>query len=269
VASRLARAAATLLGGELAEATTLPGGDLSEIVRIRLTDDRIAVAKGGPAPRVEAAMLAAIGASGAPAPTVLAVSDDVLVLEALAESETVGNAWGDLGAVLATLHAVTGAGYGWPDDYAFGEVPIVNARTEDWPTFWSQYRLLAHVPDVSPILARRIESLAASLSGRLPARPRAALLHGDRWGGNVLVADGRISGLIDPACYHGHVEVDIAMLSLFGHPSPAFYACYGELEPGHAERLAIYQLWPALVHRRLFGRSYEPLVARLLAAAGA
>ena len=53
------------------------------------------------------------------------------------------------------------------------------------------------------------------LSG--PAEPPARL-HGDLWSGNVLTgADGR-PGLIDPAAYGGHREVDLAMLSLFGAP---------------------------------------------------
>ena len=31
----------------------------------------------------------------------------------------------------------------------------------------------------------------------------------------------------------------------------------------HDERTAIYRLWPALVHMRLFGASYLPMVERL------
>jgi fructosamine-3-kinase len=40
------------------------------------------------------------------------------------------------------------------------------------------------------------------------------------------------------------------------------------LEPGHDERTAIYRLWPALVHMRLFGAGYQPMVERLLQATG-
>jgi fructosamine-3-kinase len=118
-------------------------------------------------------------------------------------------------------------------------------------------------------LARRVEKLATALPGLLQASPAPALLHGDLWSGNVLAADARVSALIDPACYYGHGEVDLAMLQLFVHPGAAFFETYGALEPGHGERIAIYQLWPALVHLRLFGKQYLPLAERLLSAAGA
>ncbi|MBK5958736.1 aminoglycoside phosphotransferase [Rhodoplanes elegans] len=267
--SALAFTGAALLGGRLVVAHSLGGGDLSEIVRITLEDGRTAIVKSGPAPPTEAAMLRAIAAAGATAPAVLAVSDAALVIEVLPAAGSVDAAWGDLGRVLARLHATTARHYGWPVDYAFGPVAIVSAFADDWPTFWGERRLLVNVPHIPGALARRIETLAVDLRNRLPARPPAALLHGDLWTGNVLVDGDRITGLIDPACYHGHGEVDIAMLSLFGRPSPAFFDAYGPLAPGHAERLAIYSLWPALVHLRLFGAGYRSMVERFLDAAGA
>ena len=115
----------------------------------------------------------------------------------------------------------------------------------------------------------RLERLAGDLGNRLPARPRPALLHGDLWSGNVLTSAGQVSGLIDPACYFGHAEADLAMLTLFWQPGEAFFAAYGPLEPGFLERRPIYQLWPALVHHSLFGTGYVPLLERLLDAAGA
>ena len=54
------------------------------------------------------------------------------------------------------------------------------------------------------------------------------------------------------------------MLKLFDRPTNAFYENYGSLEVGADLRLPIYQLWPALVHLRLFGSAYRSLVERLL-----
>ena len=70
--------------------------------------------------------------------------------------------------------------------------------------------------------------------------------------------DGR-AWLIDPAAYGGHREVDLAMLRLFGSPGRRFLAAYEErypLAPGHEERVALYQLFPLLVHAALFGGGY-------------
>ena len=54
------------------------------------------------------------------------------------------------------------------------------------------------------------------------------------------------------------------MLKLFGEPPAEFWEAYGALEPGWEARLPVYQLFPALVHLRLFGPAYAPLVERLL-----
>lgn len=265
----MASAAAALLGIAVAKVRPLAGGDLSEVLLLTLTDGREAVVKGGPAPPVEAAMLRAIADAGVPAPRVLAADARVLVMQRLPGRSGAGGACADLGRVLARLHAHTGAHYGWPQDYAFGDVAIVNAPADDWPGFWAQRRLLVHVERVAPALARRLERLAATLDTRLPAHPPASLLHGDLWNGNLMHEGTRISGLIDPACYHGHGEVDLAMLALFGGAGADAEVTYGALSPGHAERRSIYQLWPALVHLRLFGAAYRSLVERLLSDAGA
>jgi len=267
--NRLAVIGAALIGGELRRVEAIHGGDLSEVLRITFADGRAAFVKNGPAPQTEALMLRAIAASGAPAPAVLAVSNEALVMEVLPAGGSLSKAWASLGLALARLHATAGTGYGWPMDYAFGWVAIENGWTEDWPRFWAERRLAAHLAHLPSDLARRVEALAADLPNRLPERPTPALLHGDLWGGNILAVGGRVSGLIDPACYHGHAEVDLAMLGLFDQPDAAFHEAYGALEPGHDERSAIYRLWPALVHLRLFGESYRPMVERLLRATGA
>lgn len=260
----LAEWGARLLGGTLVRSRSLSGGDLSEIVVITLTDGRTAVVKSGPAPRIEAGMLSALAAAGAPAPQVLAVGDDVLALEYLPDRQNGNEA--DLGQVLKCLHAVCEARYGWAYDYAFGTVVIENAWTDDWCVFWGARRLLSCAPHVPVDLARRLERLAAHLDDFIPRRPRASLLHGDLWGGNVLWDGAQVCGLIDPASYYGDGEVDLAMLNLFGRTGPAFQAAYGPLPTGWQARRAVYQLWPALVHLRLFGAGYRGLVEGLLSA---
>ena len=95
----------------------------------------------------------------------------------------------------------------------------------------------------------------AELAG--PAEP-AARLHGDLWGGNVLWSGGR-PYVIDPVAYGGHREVDLAQQRRFGSPRPGVQAAYESVAPlaaGHEERIALYQLFPLLVHAVLFGGGY-------------
>ncbi|WP_337588228.1 fructosamine kinase family protein [Thioclava atlantica] len=270
----LVQDAAVLLGESVIRAQVLAGGDLSPVVSLSLTDGREVVAKGGPFPRIEGAMLQALSGAGAPVPRVLAVSERILVLERLAEGGGLaGSGWAELGTMLRALHSAPGAGevapYGWAEDYAFGSVAIPNAPLASWPDFWAERRLRPSLPALPSGLAHRVERVAADLRDRLPDRPFPALLHGDLWVGNVLASQGRLSGLIDPACYYGDAEVDLAMLHLFGAPGPSFKQAYGALEPGWEERRAVYQLWPALVHVRLFGAGYHGMLAGLLNRLGA
>jgi len=253
-----------LLCASVHKSDVLSGGDLSRVLRLAMADGRLVVAKGGPAPRVEAAMLGALAAAGVPVPAVLAVDDRVLVLSFVDAGEPPGGAWSDIGAHLRRLHAQTGAAYGWPDNYAFGPVAIANTPCDAWPAFWAERRLLPCAPYVAADLARRIERLCVTIGDLLPRRPAPALLHGDLWSGNILARGDRLAALVDPACCHGHAEVDLAMLHLFDRPSDAFYEAYGRPEPGHQTRRAVYTLWPVLVHLRLFGDAYAGRADRLL-----
>ena len=107
-------------------------------------------------------------------------------------------------------------------------------------------------------MCERIEELAG------PPEPPARL-HGDLWSGNVLWGADTRPWLVDPAAYGGHREVDLAMLALFGSPGRAFLAAYEEIEPladGHEDRVALYQLFPLLVHAALFGGGYGAAAER-------
>ena len=71
--------------------------------------------------------------------------------------------------------------------------------------------------------------------------------------------------LIDPSVYVGHREVDLAMSNLFGGFPSSFYRAYDKawpLHPGHERRRPAYQLYPLLVHARLFGGGYVASAVR-------
>lgn len=248
----------------------LSGGDLSEVLLVPRTDDVSVVAKGGPAVATEAAMLRALGADGIPTPSVDAEFGDVLLLQHVANDAVFSaNAWRDIGEHLRRLHAIESESYGWPVDYRLGTIELDNRQGTDWPAFWGEQRLVSVASVLDRPWRERVNQLAARLGSLLPTAPRPSLLHGDLWSGNILVNDGRLAALIDPACYYGDAEVDLAMLSLFGAPPAAFWNAYGALEPGWEERRPIYQLFPILVHLRLFGTSYAASASRILDALGA
>jgi len=73
--------------------------------------------------------------------------------------------------------------------------------------------------------------------------------------------------LIDPACYWGWAEADLAMTALFGGFEPAFYEAYiaeRPLEQGWRQRFPLYNLYHLLNHLKLFGHAYLAEVRAVL-----
>ena len=220
-----------LAGAPVTGSRPLTGGDVSEVRAVDLADGRALVAKVGGPVASEARMLRSIRASGCPAPEVIGVAGDLLLMTRLPEGRSTPQGWAEAGEAVATLHAAHGSAYGWPEDHAIGPAPQPGGETDDWPTFWAEKRLLAW-PEVLPRdVADRLHTLAKRLPDLIPAQPPKSLLHGDLWTGNLLF-DGGFSGLIDPASYHGDSEVDLAALTTFGTPPPQFWEGYGPLREG-------------------------------------
>ncbi len=265
-----ARRVAALTGLTGARLERLAGGDLSEALLVRRPDGRCSVAKRDLTSGAEAAMLRAIAAAGIPAPHVEGEHDGVLQLEHVPNDRVFSPAaWGDFGSALRRLHDHEGEQYGWAADYQIGTVALDNRERRDWPGFWAEQRLAATAGVLDRPWRERVAQVARRAGEIAPASPRPSLLHGDLWSGNILVREGRLAALIDPACYHGDAEVDLAMLTLFDSPGETFWEAYGNLEPGWQERRALYQLFPALIHLRLFGDTYAGMADRLLTRLGA
>ena len=154
-----------------------------------------------------------------------------------------------------------------------GPLALPNAPAGDWPAFYAERRLepLARMAAdrgaltaATPRLLERVLARLPELAG--PSEPPARV-HGDLWGGNVLVDAAGQPWLIDPAAHGGHRELDLAMLRLFGGPSARCFAAYEEvapLAPGAAERVALWQLAPLLLHAALFGAAYAARVEAAL-----
>jgi fructosamine-3-kinase len=72
---------------------------------------------------------------------------------------------------------------------------------------------------------------------------------------------------VDPAIYHADPEIELAFSTLFGTFGEPFFKRYEGHRPlraGFAERKEIYNLYPLLVHVRLFGDAYVSDVNMIL-----
>ena len=112
------------------------------------------------------------------------------------------------------------------------------------------------------------EDVTAALAAAAPALDevtRPALVHFDAWSGNVLVSDGRLSGVIDgERSFYGDPLAEWAMLAFGREPAdrPALVAGYGGLELDEAARmrLDLYRLYLfAIVLVEEAPRRYDPV----------
>lgn len=268
-------AAAVSLGARVKHASRVSGGDVNETYRVTLDDGRVVFAKTHASPpddmyAAEVEGLAFLAEGPLRVPRVLACTNDVLFLEWLEPAPRVRDFDERLGRGLAALHR-SPTRFGHLRDNFIGPLPQDNTPAADWPTFYAERRLLPMLAraraDAS--LRRRFDRLVVRLPELVGAPEPAARLHGDLWGGNLHVDERGEPVLIDPAVYGGHREIDLAMMRLFGGFSARVFASYHEahpLDPGHEDRVALYQLYPLLVHAALFGASYLGAVDRALRA---
>jgi fructosamine-3-kinase len=179
-----------------------------------------------------------------------------------------------LGRGLAALHAYGAPAFGLDHDNYIGRLPQKNTFGLTWPEFYRVRRLgpqLKAAADAGlapPRLRRDFERLLLNLEALCGPSEPPARLHGDLWGGNLIADDRGEPCLIDPAVYGGHREIDLAMMKLFGGFGPRVFAAYKETFPladGYRERVALYQLYPLMVHVNLFGGGYLPQVEAALA----
>jgi len=270
-------------GSRIRKTHSLSGGCVGDVRKVELTDGRQIVAKLGATNgtlAIEGFMLRYLATkSSLPVPEVLICQDDLLVLQFLRSDGNLDRAAEiDAADAVADLHSITRDTYGFECDTAIGGISQPNPPTKCWLTFFRDARL-CHMANEAvanrrlPIeLRHRIEHLAERLEKWIPRSSPPALLHGDLWGGNILSADSRIIGFIDPAIYFGSPEIELAFTTLFNTFSSTFFDRYREhhkINPGFfEERRHLYNLYPLLVHVRLFGGTYIESVNQILAKYG-
>lgn len=168
---------------------------------------------------------------------------------------------------LASLHSVMAEGvFGFGSDTSIGIFKQRNRTRIRWVDFYREMRLLdfskkAYDEGVlDAAMRQRIEKLSANLEQFLTEPEHSSLLHGDLWRGNVLTRENQCVAFIDPACYYGHYEMELAFIGMFNTFGESFYARYAEhraIEAGFfEERAHLYRLYPYLVHLRAYGAEY-------------
>lgn len=172
--------------------------------------------------------------------------------------------WEQLGKGLANLHQHTQVHFGLDEDNFIGALPQSNTATDNWANFFIEQRIHPLIKTgrdkgyITTSLEAKFQQFLKKVPDIFPEEA-PALIHGDLWGGNLLVGPQGEPVLIDPAVYYGHREMELAFMTLFDKQPDPFYRAYESirpLAPDFPSRVKFYNLYPLLVHLNLFGTSY-------------
>jgi len=186
-----------------------------------------------------------------------------IVLEFIESGSPSADYWEKAGIQLAMLHKTSSQQFGLAQNNYIGSLNQSNKAHEEWVSFFIEERILAIG---SEIVNPYRDKLDRRLNEIIPGE-RPALLHGDLWSGNIMCDYNGLPCFFDPAIYYGHREMDLAMTRLFGGFPKQFYEAYNEEFPlavGFNERVDYYNLYPLLVHVKLFGGTYIDQVLAIL-----
>jgi len=285
VDARVEASLAAALGSRVLKARPLTGGDINEAYEAGLADGRAVFVKCNATAPNDMFVAEAHGlewlaqAKALRVPAVLAASGadqltPFLALELVRPAQRARDFDERLGHGLAALHRHGAEAFGLDHDNYIGRLPQKNTFAVNWPEFYRVRRLGAQLKAAvdtglaTTRMRRDFERLFRQLDTLCGPPEPPARLHGDLWGGNLITDELGEPCLIDPAVYGGHREIDLAMMKLFGGFGPRVFAAYKEAFPladGYRERVALYQLYPLMVHVNLFGGGYVPQVEGALA----
>lgn len=256
------------------------GGCVADVRRGQLDDGRnIVVKSGGSSLALEGRMLERLRKAGMPVPDVYHAEDDLLVMSWIEHGGPIDRDAEEHAAdLIAHLHNQTAVNFGYEEDTVIGGLHQPNPAAKSWLEFFRDQRLLYMAGEalkaerLSGETYDRLETLAGRLDTWIDEDIKPSLIHGDLWGGNVLALPGRIVGLVDPAIYYADAEIELAFSTLFNTFGERFFSRYEEYRPLRPdffkERCELYNLYPLLVHVRLFGGEYVNTVEGTLSRFG-
>lgn len=283
--SSLKQALSSLYGKDIAitKSFHVPGGDINKSYGMQLSNEKILFMKANEKAKLdlfktEAFNLEAIKQTNTiKTPRLLALGTDdgeevgysFLLMDFLEFGNLQKDFWQNLAENLANLHNaptesfVSEGRFGFLQDNFIGKTVQYNSPKNTWIDFFRENRLAPQFKMAEhhfekadfPLITKLLDNLEQFLVE--PVKP--GLLHGDLWGGNIICNSNNQPVLIDPACYVGHPEADIAMTELFGGFDASFYAAYktfGLVQKDYAERRDLYNLYYILNHLNMFGKQY-------------
>lgn len=187
-----------------------------------------------------------------------------LLMDYIESGKRIPSYWDVFAQQLVCMHqSFVGNQFGFSSDNYIGSTPQSNHLCGSWVSFYKNDRLrpmlVRNQENPSRSDRQRIIKIMDHLDELLTEPEHPSLVHGDLWSGNVMTGPDGKAWLIDPACYYGDAEVDLAMTELFGGFPSSFYTLYrqhGRLRPGYEKRKHVYNLYHLLNHLYLFGRDY-------------
>ena len=193
--------------GRVAAVTRLPIGMSNAVFEVNLSDGESVVARVASVAKnrysMESLVMAEAQAAGVPCPAVYGIEEvgelAVMLIEhlpgvRLAEAPGAAQLVGECAEILARIHSISVDGFGNLDDTARGE----GSSLENWfvDSFESKFD---QARAVDPRTRAAVDRIWSTFDAARPLLRKAqcGLAHGDFSPSNILVDDGRISGVVD------------------------------------------------------------------------
>ena len=257
-------------GHNITSVTPLHGGSIGQVSLIKTENkDKVVLKRADYDLSIEASMLKFLKCeSSLPVPEIYHSSEDYLLMEYI-EHDSHINSVSQIHAaeILAALHNIQNKRFGFENNNLIASIEQKNNFYDSWPDFFAENRImyLAKLCYESGKLKTetfsKLSSFANHIKKWIPENKSPSLIHGDMWTSNILSLNNEIVGFIDPSIYYADPEIELAFSTLFGTFGKPFFDAYKHFHPLEEDffrlRKDLYNIYPLLVHRFLFGQSYE------------